>query len=112
MKKSISALLLLFSFIAFGQLKDNQWIRAFPITDYMVDINDSTKLVQIQLPANIIIKEKQLGLLRSTFSENAKDDLEIGAGKCYLIKGNFIISQSITKKAINCQKQEIYFIQL
>lgn len=75
--------------MAFSQLKDNQWIRAFPITDYMVDINDSTKLVQLQLPANTIIKEKQLGLLRTTFTENVDDDLEIGAGRCYLIKGEF-----------------------
>lgn len=89
MKKSISVLILLFSFMAFSQLKDNQWIRAFPITDYMVDINDSVKLVQIRLPANIIVKEKQLGLLRTTYTEDGDSNLEIGVGRCHLIKGEY-----------------------
>lgn len=89
MKKSISIILLLFSLIVFAQLKDNQWIRAFPITDYMVDINDSVKLVQIRLPANTFVKEKQLGLLRTTYSEDGASDLEIGVGRCHLIKGEY-----------------------
>ena len=88
MKKLFSTLLLLLCLFVFSQTEEKQWVRAFPITDYTVDINDSVKLVQIQIPENIV-KEKQIGVLKGIYRDNLSDTLEIGAGKCYLIKGEY-----------------------
>ena len=52
-----------FSAKSFAQSDTSKWLRAFPITDYMVKLNDSTNLVQIQMPDAFSLKEKQLGLI-------------------------------------------------
>lgn len=64
-------------------------LRAFPITDYMLDLNDSVKLVQVELPDDLQIKDKQIGLLRGTYQEGLADTAQKGYGRCQLIKGNF-----------------------
>lgn len=69
--------------------QDNQQPRAFPITDYMVELDDSTKVVQLQLPASISIPEKKLGLLKGMYRDKAADTVTIGSGRCHLIKGNY-----------------------
>lgn len=69
--------------------QDNQQPRAFPITDYMVELDDSTKVVQLQLPASISIPEKKLGLLKGMYRDKAADTVSIGSGRCHLIKGNY-----------------------
>jgi hypothetical protein len=69
--------------------QDNQQPRAFPITDYMVDLNDSIKLVQLQLPDAVSIPEKKLGLLKGIYRSSQADTATIGAGRCQLIKGDY-----------------------
>lgn len=70
--------------------QDNStWVRAFPITDYMIDLNDSVKLVQVELPDDLQFKEKQLGVIRGVYKDKHSDTLAKGYGRCQLIKGNF-----------------------
>jgi hypothetical protein len=67
----------------------NKCLRAFPITDYMVALNDSTTVVQIELPDDIKISDLQIGVLYGRFKSLASDAVEKGAGKCHLIKKPF-----------------------
>ena len=66
-----------------------QVFRAFSITDYMVDLNDSIKLVQLQLPESVTIPEKKMGLLKGMYRDKHADTATIGFGRCQLIKGNY-----------------------
>ena len=61
----------------------------FPITSYMVDLNDSTKIVQI-VPGGIWnIKDKQLGLVKDIYRDGKVDTVLKGWGRCHLIKGDY-----------------------
>ena len=83
-------LILLFSLLATLHLSaqdTTQTVRAFPITDYMVDLNDSIKLVQLQLPDGLSIPEKKLGLLKGMYRDKQADTTTIGWGRCHL---NFV----------------------
>ena len=82
--------LLLTNAIAFAQPDTaNKLLRAFPITDYMVDLNDSTRLVQLEMPENLKLKDKQIGLLYGIYEKSAASAVQKGYGKCQLIKGNY-----------------------
>ena len=74
-----------------AQNDNNKELFAFTITGYMVAINDSVTVVQVQLPAGsgAAIEEKQMGLLRRNYSNNSNDTAAIGWGKCHLIKGDY-----------------------
>jgi hypothetical protein len=89
MRKFIFICLLFFSSTCFSQTDTTKWFRAFPVTDYLIDLNDSTKLVQVELPDGISIKDKQLALLRGVYNTSKTDTAEKGYGRCHLIKGNF-----------------------
>jgi hypothetical protein len=67
----------------------SKWLRAFPITGYIVDGNDSTKIVQLEMPENITLKEKTLGLLYGVYNTSKEEAVEKGYGRCQLIKGNY-----------------------
>lgn len=58
--------------------------------DYVVDIGDSIKVVQVK-PDNrlALIRDKQIGLLRGTYQSSTADTVTIGAGRCNLIKGDY-----------------------
>lgn len=73
----------------FSQSDTNNWVRAFPITGYIVDLNDSVKLVQVHLYDGTSLKEKQTGLLRGIYRDKNSDTVTIGSGRCYLIKGGY-----------------------
>jgi hypothetical protein len=88
MSKLLSALFVLFSLTSFGQKDTTKWVRAFPITDYMMDIGDSIKIVQVNLPAGAIA-EKQIGLLKGIYRDKHADTITIGLGRCNLIKGDY-----------------------
>jgi len=62
---------------------------AFPITDYMVDLNDSTKVVQIIAASSWNIKDKQLGLIKGIYRDGTADTASKGYGRCQLIKGDY-----------------------
>lgn len=72
-----------------AQKENEKWIRAFPVTDYMIDLNDSVKLIQVELPEDLAFKEKQLGLIRGVYVSNHADTVQKGYGRCQLIKGNY-----------------------
>lgn len=88
MKKLLFIACLFTTIIAYAQETEQQ-ARAFPITDYMVDLNDSIKLVQLQLPDGISIPEKKVGLLKGMYRDKRSDTITIGAGRCQLIKGDY-----------------------
>jgi hypothetical protein len=84
--------LLLFFFSSangFAQTDTAKWVRAFPITDYMKDIGDTIKIVQVHLPDGVTIADKQIGLLRGMYRDKHADTALIGAGRCHLIKGDY-----------------------
>jgi len=89
MRRLILPLLLLASHLSFSQQDEDKLIWAFPITDYMVDLNDSTKVVQIQLPDAFTVKEKQFGLIKGVYASSPADTAEKGFGRCHLIKSDF-----------------------
>jgi hypothetical protein len=73
----------------FSQTDTTKWIRAFPITDYIVELNDSVKVVQVELPDELGFKEKQPGLIRGVYENDNQDTVQKGYGRCHLIKGNY-----------------------
>jgi hypothetical protein len=82
-------LFILIALSSFGQKDTTTWVRGFPITEYILDINDSIKLVQVQLPAGTVIGEKQIGLLKGIYRGKLQDTATIGSGRCNLIKGAY-----------------------
>ncbi len=89
MKKLLPFLFLILAEICEAQADTAKWVRAFPVTGYMVDLNDSIKVVQLYLPDGPALTEKQPGLLRGVYKDGKADTAEIGAGRCYLIKGDY-----------------------
>lgn len=67
----------------------NKILRAFPITDYIVNLNDSTRLVQIEMPESLTLKDKQFGLLYGVYENTAATAIQKGYGRCQLIKGDY-----------------------
>lgn len=63
--------------------------RGFPITSYMVALNDTTQLLQIELPEGIKMEEKQVGIVQGVYRGDKNDTIRKGIGRCQLIKGNF-----------------------
>jgi len=89
MNKLLLLTCFLFSLTSFSQKDTTKWIRAFPITDYMLDASDSVKIVQVRLPIGVKIAEKQIGLLKGMYHDKHSDTSTIGAGRCNLIKGDY-----------------------
>ncbi len=89
MRYPLFFLLFLLSVQAKSQKDTTQWLRAFPITSYMVPLNDSVTVVQLEMPEEHVIKDKQLGLLRGVYKTAHADTATKGFGKCNLIKGHF-----------------------
>lgn len=89
MKKIFFFIFLLIAVRSFTQTDTSKWVRAFPVTDYIVDITDSIKLVQVHLPDGPVLQDRQPGLLRSIYKTNAADTGTIGSGRCHLIKGAY-----------------------
>lgn len=85
-------MILIFCFLASSFIHgqdSSSWVRAFPITDYILDLKDSAKLVQVELPDDLVLKEKQIGMIRGVYKEKHTDTVSKGFGRCQLIKGNF-----------------------
>ncbi len=114
---------LLFAGLQAMAQENNTWIRAFPLTDYMIDLNDSVKLVQVELPDDLQLKEKQLGVIRGVYQDKHSDTLAKGYGRCQLIKGNFYyfaIGKNDSKQLIKAgdllytmvEKSDLYYGQI
>lgn len=89
MRKLIFSSFVFLSLKCFCQTDSTKWLRAFPITDYIVELNDSTKVVQVQMPDGWSIKDKQLGLMYGVYNGSKEDAVQKGYGKCHLIKGDY-----------------------
>jgi hypothetical protein len=89
MNKILLSLFFFFSLTSFGQKDTSKVIRAFPITDYMMDIGDSIKVVQVNLTGGTRFVEKQIGLLKGIYRDQHADTATIGTGRCNLIKGDY-----------------------
>lgn len=89
MRYMLWLLLMLPFFSARAQSDTARQLRAFPITDYIIDLNDSVKLVQVELPDDLHFRDKQVGLLRGVYSDHHSDTVQKGYGRCHLIKGNY-----------------------
>lgn len=83
------AIFLFCSSICGAQIDSSKWVRAFPVTDYFVELTDSITLVQLYLPNGPVLKEKQVGILKGVYSSSHADTSTIGTGRCHLIKGDF-----------------------
>ncbi len=112
-----------FSITSFAQPDTSKWLRAFPITDYMLELNDSTKVVQIQMPDAYSLKEKQLGLIWGVYDKSKDETVEKGYGRCHHIKGDyyyFSIGHNISGKQLKkgdllytlMDKTNIYYGQI
>lgn len=89
MKRNFLFILLFSVTICTAQPDSTKWLRAFPITDYIVDLNDSTKVVQLQMPDGYTLREKQAGVVYGVYKTSKEDAVEKGYGKCHLIKGDY-----------------------
>lgn len=90
MRFSIFLITILFTVTTTAQTLDTSgWLRAFPITDYMIDANDSVKIVQVQLPDGLQLKEKAIGVLYGLYRTSKEDAVQKGYGRCQLIKGDY-----------------------
>lgn len=89
MKKTLVFLLLFSSIICLAQTDTSKVLRAFPITNYIIDLTDSSKLVQLEMPEVIKLAEKQIGMLYGVYDGNREATVQKGYGRCHLIKGNY-----------------------
>lgn len=64
-------------------------IAAFPITDYMIQLNDSVQVVQVQLPERMSIAMSAGCILKSVYSGTKDTVADLGIGKCNLIKAPY-----------------------
>lgn len=64
-------------------------LRAFPITDYQVPLNDTMVVVQVDLPAGLLIRDKQAGVLTGIYRTASSDTGRRGTGRCHLIKAPY-----------------------
>ena len=84
----LAFVLLINSSVLLAQPNKTTDVFAFRITDYMVNISDSTVLVQIQVPeSGAGLVDKQTAVLKGNFSNT--DTADLGSGRCNLIKGDY-----------------------
>ncbi len=113
MKKSWFFTLLLIGYAAAAQNDSTKLFRAFPVTDYMLDINDSTKVVQLEMPEGIILKEKQLGVMYGVYATSSDDAVEKGYGRCNLIKGQYYyFTISNNKSGVPLKQGDLLYTQM
>ena len=109
---------IIFAFLIISKLNSpvfsqtDKWLRAFPITSYIVDGNDSIKIVQLEMPEQITLKQNQLGLIRGVYSPNQIDTAEKGYGRCQLIKGNYYYFAINTKNGMLLKAGDLLYTLL
>ncbi len=77
---------------ATAQTDSTDVVMAFRITDYMLHSGDTTTIVQVSIPPvwPVRIKDKQPGIIKALWNDNATYDTAIKAsGRCQLIKGDY-----------------------
>jgi len=112
MQRSI-ILWLLLPIFSHAQTDTAKWLRAFPITDYMVELNDSAKVVQLQMPDGLTIRQNQLGVLYGVYNKSKADAVEKGYGKCHLIKSDYYYFSIVgNKSGLPLQKGDILYVRM
>jgi hypothetical protein len=109
MKIRLLLFVLLITLHLYANSQQEKWLRAFPITGYIIDLTDSTKLVQIEMPDGIKLKEKQPGLLRGVYTDKHSDTVLKGYGRCYLIKENFYYFSINTKNSVPIKEGDLLY---
>jgi hypothetical protein len=90
-----------------------KWPRAFPITDYIVALNDSTKVVQVELPEGLSIPDKEIGIIEGIYRTHDTDAVYKGYGRCNLIKGNYYyFSMSHNTSNMPLQAEDLVYVNL
>lgn len=90
LKRLISALYAVFCLVsAWSQESPAAWLRAFPITGYQVALNDSQVVIQVELPPDMAIRDKQAGVLTGIYRSSVLDTGTRGSGRCQLIKAPY-----------------------
>ena len=91
MRKIVFLFFILFSIRAAAEVDTTKWLRAFPITGYMVDLKDSFKVVQVEMPDGISIPIDKIGLAYAygVYRTEKADAVFKGYGRCHLIKNAF-----------------------
>ena len=111
LKKIFLAIILFASFKSIAQKDTTKWVRAFPITNYIVDASDSIRIVQLLLPDGVVIADKQLGLLKGMYRDKLSDTAAIGTGRCNLVKGNYYYFTINNKKSgIKPREGDLMFV--
>ncbi|HRO76850.1 MAG TPA: hypothetical protein PLP27_11965 [Crocinitomicaceae bacterium] len=91
LRLSVILFLLMTSFTVFSQGKKD-WLVAYPITSYIVE-EDNVIIVQAQIPDNLpalkIEKDAYTILKKSYGNDENAENIEGGAMKCMLIKGEY-----------------------
>ncbi len=99
--------------ITSAQTDTSKWLRGFPITDYIVPLDDTTKLVQLDLPEGVRMQQNQVVVLYGVYHTSKDEAVQKGYGKCSLIKENyyyFTISNNNTGLAI--QKGDLLYTRM
>jgi hypothetical protein len=89
MKFLLNVYLLSLTLYCHAQADTSKNLRASPITDYIVELTDSLKVVQLELPEGLKLMDKQLGLIWGVYDGKREETVQKGYGKCHLIKGNY-----------------------
>ncbi len=93
-----------------AQADKTKVLWAFPITDYTMPLNDSTKVVQVVLPPQVIfVKDKQLGVTRGISRGSDVDTGSKGWGKCHLIKGVYNYFSINTVAGTNLREGDLVY---
>ena len=82
----LSLAMITFSNLLYSQT-EGKWLRAFPITDYIVELDDSTRVVQLEMPEGFGIPDKQLAIAYGVYRSSSADAVSKGYGRCHLVKG-------------------------
>lgn len=113
MRKLILAVFLMPCINCLAQTDTTKLFRGFPITDYIVDLNDSAKVVQLEMPEGITLKEKQLGVMYGVYTTSKDDAVEKGYGRCNLIKGQYYyFSIMHNNSGLRLQKGDLLYVSM
>ena len=104
-------LFLSLSLSSYSQPDSTKWLRGFPITSYMVALNDTTKLVQVILNDGTSIPDKQFGLVKGIYNTSEADAVEKGYGRCQLIKGDqyYYFAISHNKSGVDLKEGDLVY---
>jgi hypothetical protein len=113
MRKLIFPVVVFLSCQSQAQTDTTKWLRAFPITDYMVELDDSTKVVQVEMPDGHVLKEKQPGFIYGVYNGSKDKAVQRGYGRCHLIKSNYYyFSITLNKSGLPLEKGDLLYTMM